>query len=367
MERGKRIATVLVFFVILWGFLLTFFLLPDASLSHSERRKLAQRPTPSVEGILTTDYMQELESYAQDQFPLREEFRAVKAGFGVQILGQRDSNGIYLANGSAVKIEATLKPDDILYGADKINEITAQYLQGMKVYCAIIPDKHFFAAEAFARPSLDYDALLQLFTERLDGVLYLDLRDSLSLEDYYRSDAHWRQEALGPVRDTIATALGCEDRLPAMEHYRQNVLYPFSGVYRGQSALPVVQDNLVYLSSEATDSAVVSSAEQKGQILSVYAPEKIAGTDGYDVFLNGAQAILQIENPLAQTDKELVIFRDSFGSSLAPLLVDAYCSITLIDLRYVSSKSLGDLMEFSDQDVLFLYSTNIVNSGRLLR
>jgi hypothetical protein len=74
-----------------------------------------------------------------------------------------------------------------------------------------------------------------------------------------------------------------------------------------------------------------------------------------------------LENPLAETERELVIFRDSFGSSLAPLLLDGYRKITLIDLRYVSSSYLDKLITFDQQDVLFLYSVGLVNSGRLLR
>ena len=64
-------------------------------------------------------------------------------------------------------------------------------------------------------------------------------------------------------------------------------------------------------------------------------------------------------------DKELLLFRDSFGSSLAPLLVENYKKITLIDIRYMSSKLLGEFIEFGDQDVLFLYSTVVLNQNIL--
>ena len=89
--------------------------------------------------------------------------------------------------------------------------------------------------------------------------------------------------------------------------------------------------------------------------------------DGYDVFLHGAQAVLQIENPLAETDRELVIFRDSFGSSLAPLLLPAYKTITLVDIRYVASEYVGQFVDFHGQDVLILYSTTLINGAGVLR
>ena len=59
------------------------------------------------------------------------------------------------------------------------------------------------------------------------------------------------------------------------------------------------------------------------------------------------------------------MFRDSFGSSIAPLLVENYKKIILIDLRYISSKILGSYIEFKDQDVLFLYSTVVLNQNIL--
>lgn len=59
--------------------------------------------------------------------------------------------------------------------------------------------------------------------------------------------------------------------------------------------------------------------------------------DAYDLFLTGAAAFLILENKNNLGGRELVIFRDSFASSLAPLLMEGYSKITLIDLRYLSS------------------------------
>lgn len=364
--QKRQAAVIVVFFLLVWGFLLTFFLLPDAANSYSERRKLQQVPQMSAETVRSGAFAQDAERYAQDQFPLREVFRQAKARLNCGVLGQLDSNGIYLVDGSAVKMEWTLKEDEVRACAEKINEISARYLQGMQVYCAVVPDKHYYASALSGRPSLDYEKMITCFQEALTGASYLDLFDTLHLSDYYRTDAHWRQEALGEVRAVLAKALGIEDRLPPMDSYERQAGGDFSGVYRGQSALPMATDQLVYLDSPTLRAAQVTSAEQGGP-LPVYAPEKIRGMDGYDVFLHGAQAVLTIDNPLAQQKRELILFRDSFGSSVAPLLLDAYSRITLIDLRYVRSDYLHELISFADQDVLFLYSTGIVNSGRLLR
>ena len=86
-----------------------------------------------------------------------------------------------------------------------------------------------------------------------------------------------------------------------------------------------------------------------------------------DVFLSGAKSLLTIENPNATTDRELVVFRDSFGSSMVPLLVRDYAKVTLVDIRYLSSQLLGRFMEFNGQDVLFLYSTLVLNNSTTIK
>ena len=84
-------------------------------------------------------------------------------------------------------------------------------------------------------------------------------------------------------------------------------------------------------------------------------------------FLSGPQGIQIIENPKGPAGKELVLFRDSFGSSLAPLLVEGYSKITLVDLRYVFSHTLEQYVDFRDQDVLFLYSSLLLNNSLALK
>ena len=72
------------------------------------------------------------------------------------------------------------------------------------------------------------------------------------------------------------------------------------------------------------------------------------------MYLSGAKALVTIENPKAETGRELIVFRDSFGSSVVPLLVADYAKITLVDIRYIQPDMLGQFLEFHGQDVLFL-------------
>ena len=95
--------------------------------------------------------------------------------------------------------------------------------------------------------------------------------------------------------------------------------------------------------------------------------EKAAGNDPYEIYLSGPVSLMKIENPNAQTGKELVVFRDSFGSSLIPLLAEGYQTITLVDIRYIQSEFLSNFVDFTNKDVLFLYSTVVLNNSETLK
>ena len=71
------------------------------------------------------------------------------------------------------------------------------------------------------------------------------------------------------------------------------------------------------------------------------------------------QGVLTIENHSALQKRELVVFRDSFGSSLVPLLLEGYSKITVVDIRYISPQILGEYVDFTNCDVLFIFNTLI--------
>ncbi|MBR5217587.1 MAG: hypothetical protein IKV68_04430, partial [Oscillospiraceae bacterium] len=225
-----------------------------------------------------------------------------------------------------------------------------------------IPDKNYFLAEENGFPVMDYDALVQL-AQGIDGQ-YIDIFPLLSIDDYYRTDSHWRQERIVPVAQALCRAMGTETA--GADAYTPVSRDGFYGVYAGQSALRVEAETLTALVSPVTEAAVVKSVEHKTTI-PVYTWQDFEGVDPYDVYLSGAEAIVTMENPMADNKRELVVFRDSFGSSIAPLLLEGYSKVTLVDLRYIASDLLDNYVSFDGTDVLFLYSTALFNAGNALK
>lgn len=363
VEKASLLCVCLVWLCLCAG----AWFLPEKEISESERRPLGRFPELSWSTLIDGKFMSGFETYSQDQFPLRDLFRRGKALFHYYVAGQKDNNGIYLADGYAVKMEYPLNTESVKYALEKFRGLYDAYLkeQGSRVWYAVVPDKGYYLAERSGVPALDYDEMENRMQEGMPWAEAVDLRDCLSAESYYRTDIHWRQETLLNAAGKICRSLEIPE--PVEEDYTiSEIPVPFYGVYYGQAALPMSPETIRILESDLLNDCTVWNYETDSQG-SVYDRSKFDSRDLYDVFLSGPVSLLRIDNPNAQSDRELIVFRDSFGSSLAPLLVQGYRSVTLVDIRYLSSRMLDRFLDFHGQDVLFLYSVSVLNNSSTLK
>lgn len=364
MKKLRYIFTPVVFVLIVATLTLTLFISPDKDISEWERRKLQQKPEISLSSLSSGSFMKDFETYLTDQFPLRNTFRSIKAKFHFDVLRQKDNNGIFVVDGSAGKLDEKINTASVENFAKKLNALYDRYIENTncKAYFAMVPDKSFFMTENSLYPHYDYESLNGAVREKLDKFEYIEIKDLLSLSSYYNTDSHWRQEEIVPVANLIRKSFG----MPAVANLEKKGLGEFYGVYYGQSALPLEADSLNYLTNEELEGATVKSIEKDGET-KVYNLDKVDSPDRYDIFLSGAVSVLEINNPKGEKGRELIIFRDSFGSSLAPLLMPGFSKVTLVDTRYISPDSVGDYVSFDSQTVLFVYSSGMANSSYALR
>ncbi len=364
-EKMKNRVIVVVSIVLVYGFLLWGIFQKDGSLSVSERRKLTQFPKLSVETVLSGEFMEKFDKYTLDQFPLRDLFRRVKAYTSFYVLRQKDNHDIYLQDGHAIKMEYPLNEKSIEHAADRFSYVYDKLLAGKvnNVYVSLIPDKNYFAAADAGYLSLNYDDFVGKLTDRMPYAEYLDLFPVLSLEDYYATDTHWRQEKLRQTAVFLAQEMG----VTLSDSYTvKKAEVPFYGVYYGQSALPLPAEDIFYLEADWMQDCIVTDYETDRQ-MPIYTLEKLQGNDPYELFLGGPKSLISIENPNATTDKELIVFRDSFGSSLMPLLAEGYRKITLADIRYIQPDILAGFLQCEGSDALFLYSTSVINHSETIK
>ena len=365
--KAKNIVLVSLCGLFCFAFLLGLVFGGDELYSQSERRMLAQRPVLSLEGLRSGEFVEAARDYVQDQFPWREGFRRLKAVAARYGLGQRVVNGLYLENGHLCAAEEELNEAMLAHAGERFSWLYENCLEpaGCRVWFSIVPDKHYFLASEGNYRSLDYEALRGSMLAKTEYMEYIDLWLLLSAEDYYRTDSHWRQECLSDAAQALASAMGVE---LSADYETVTLDTPFYGVYAGQSALPAAPDRLCYVTNDVLEGCVVTSCDTGlAESIPLYDMDAAAGRDPYEMFVGGADALVTIENPAAATERELIIFRDSFASALAPLLAEAYAKITLVDIRYVQSAFLENYMDFDGQDVLFLYSTTLLNNSLALK
>lgn len=364
MEKSKRILVLGAFGLVIFGFAIAMLLLPDAELSFSERRRLAQFPAADAQSVYDSQFSGELEEYLLDQFPGRDAFRAVKALTALEVLGLSDNNGLYVRGRDIYKLEYPLKEGQVLLTAAKVCEIIAAHPEIGSAWYSIIPDKNYYSPARDEYPAIDYSRLVSLMGDNITSAKYIDIFNCLDADSYYSTDTHWRQEELEGVLERLSSAMDVP--YARFEDYEVKNAGSFTGILAGQAALSAGSEEMYYLSSAATCGVRATSTET-GEEIPVYDLAKFSGMEPYDLFLSGAQAIVTIENEDALTDRELVIFRDSFGGSLIPLMIDSYSKITAIDLRYAGSGVIDNYVDFEDADVLFIYSTMLINAGGILK
>ncbi len=359
-----------IFLIWFVGLFVIITLKPDKDISYTERRKLAAPPELTVSRIMDGSFMDRREKYLADQFPARELFRRSKALFDYKLLQKKQVHGIYVEDGQAGELFYEYDEKAVSHAGQRISYIVNEKLAASTcpVYYGIIPDKSYYIARQKGYPSVDYEKLMDCFEDSLMGageqMTQIMLWDLLSPEDYYTTDLHWRQEKIAKVAAVVAEALGAEAYSEAELSWKTRG--DFYGVYYGQAALPLAPDALFYGTNDRIEACQVFDP-LLGKTTGVYDYEAADGLDRYDLFLSGPKPLLIIKNPSSDTGRRLVVFRDSFASSLTPYLLKGYDEITLVDPRYFHPDLLEDYITFTDQDVLFLFYTGLLGRGYLFK
>ncbi|MDR0520109.1 MAG: hypothetical protein LBG82_08720, partial [Clostridiales Family XIII bacterium] len=354
---------------------------------------------------------------AADSFAFREGFRTIKAFTAFEIFRQTDMGGLYMDATGIGKFErideksfreSLRKLNAFAQGITKPIESMAGTTQHTRdgsfcaaaaaqkepslvcpnLYFAVIPDKSMYARHSY--PTYDPNTARRLLDDELQGFKVIDLTDALGAKDYYRTDLHWDQTRLSGVVAALNEEMkfgasgGLDGGVVSADGGGQSgneilTAGKWNGVYAGQLALPVPPDTMRYAENEAMRGASAKALDPNtGEMtpLPIYDKTALTGIDPYNFFLGGSQPLITIENPNAKQRRELYICRDSFGSSLAPLLIPYYSKITLIDFRYIDSRVLPQYVTMSSgqpaeqgkppTDILFLYSPEVLNQPTTL-
>lgn len=271
----------------------------------------------------------------------------------------------YIEDGAIYEKVGDINENAIKNNIEKINAVCEKYLNDNNIFFSIIPDKEYYLKDSittnFSELETSANSILNEKTE------YINIADTLSLGDFYRTDMHWKQENLQGTVEKIENSMKLNN--DSME-YEEKSLGDFYGSYYKEIENNVKADELIYFNNSVLENCKVYNLE-KNKEEDIYNLEKVEETKNkYDLFLSGATALTTIKNESAKTDRKLILFRDSFGSSIAPLFAEEYKEIVLIDIRYINYTILENYIDFDkykDADVLFLYSSRVINKSGIFR
>ena len=365
-RRGLAAAALCISLLLLLGAALSL-AGPEREYSENENRMLAGKPRVSLSAVLNGKFMQDTESWLTDRFLGRD--LLVRARTYLALLGgQTERNGVYIGRDRFL-FERPAGYDENRMAATlaAVNAAAGKW-KNVRCYMALAPNACEVLPELlpFAAPAPEQAAQIAAVRKGLPRVTVVDLlpalRNAPDREELYcRTDHHWTTRAAEIAFREIASAMALEGgddfvSYPVCNDF-QGTLASSAGFFHAADTITVtVPANLTY---------TVSYVEEKEERSSVFDLSKLAQKNKYEVFFGGNFAQIRMETD-ADSDRTLLLVKDSYANCLAPMLLPSFKTVIMVDPRYYR----GDLYRLSEReeitDVLWLYNVNTLLSDTSL-
>ncbi len=359
-----------VFFVLM---LAGYLLKPDTKFSELENRYLATMPKLSLKSLMDGSFEESFETYTAEQLPLRNAFIRLKSIIERAEL-KKENNGIILGSNGQL-FEKTLSYNRNL---ERNEDIIASFIEkaDRRIYFGIIPNSFEIQADRLPKgvPNVSEETEIEDFCRRLSGLKnceIIDIYDALKKHSgesiYYNTDHHWTTGGAACAYEKLCEAMGLAAVEP--EELEKNSVESFYGTYYAKyKGVGIQPDRIDYY--ETPELSYVNLSEGK-EYDGLYDMSKADTYDKYGLFMYGNPGEALISIPGNNTEKSLIILKDSYSNCLIPFLTYNYDRIRIVDLRYFGG-SLSELLK-SDEEADFLLLYNFMhfsedsNFYRLLR
>ncbi len=396
-----------------------YFIVPDKDVSNDENRALAKFPQLTLENLTSGKYFAGINDYMSDQFPFRSSFIKLgdnissalelkksgdgdethfivnagntSGGTGERLNGNENDFEDKLADGgyvtentgnSVIIIDKgcameyyTFRYTDLQEYAATLNKFSSS-LEGINVYSMIVP-----TASEFYLPDGLYDdahsqknAIDTVYSMTVPGVNRVDVLSGLTEITknpdnyvYYKTDHHWT--AIGAYEGYKAFCNSAKlDAVPLSDMVRERVEGDFFGSFLRLTKNEILTKNPDYVDyyipqAEIADVTAFVDADMTRPYDTELFVNPRDAENKYMVFLGG-------DNPLARiitnndTDRNLVIIKDSFGNALSPYFVSHYKNIYVLDPR-TATTNIVEFCEKNEIDDLIIetYAFSLSSNG----
>ncbi len=354
-------------FIVLWISAAVFNVVkPGDDFSENENRWLAKFPKFSAGDLIEGKFMSGVENYVNDRFIARDYWISMQSVLEY-MSGKRESNGVYICSDTLI---GSIDGPNHEYVAENIKAINNFIkVTGLPAELMIIPsasEVQSYKLPRFASP-WNQSAEIQMIYSNIENAVCIPISDVLKAHKYeyifYRTDHHWTTWGA-----YLAYKAYCEAVQLTPAEYRVNrVSDTFNGTLYSTSGVRFIKSDSIdaykYSGKARCD---ISNGVTVTSYDSIYFSEFLAKKDKYAYFLGQNQPAVTVYG--SGDGGKLLVFKDSYAHCMAPMLLENYSQVTLIDLRYVNKRfdSYFDINEFDR--VLFLFSIDsFVNFNDITR
>lgn len=338
-------------------------LVPSRNWSVLENRPLKEAYSLDWKQAASPGFAQEAEAVYADQFFGRTTLMhinyLVRRGLGQTVL-----NGVYLGQDMLFLVP---EEQDAMTAMKSVSSIsTFLHQTGLPGTLMVVPSAMNIEENrlpAYVSAAQERDILQQIVQNGAENVTVLDLEPVLQeVADeyiYYRTDHHWTTRGAGYGARALIQSAGME--FAADDFKMLQVSDSFQGTLASKTGSVGLQDDIFIAPSASQPEYVVTWADGT-RTASIYNTKALEQKDQYELFLGKNQSVIHIETA-GDSERSLLLFKDSYANSMIQYLLPYYGSITIVDPRYYADDLNSLTATYGITECAFVYSYDTFVSG----
>lgn len=340
--------------------------LPDKNFSAEENRLLQTMPKPSISSIFSGRFETKAESYAADQFMLRNMFIKIKSSFDTS-LGSTESNNVFMCKDNYLM--ENISKADAKKMENNYNSLAKlkQLYPNINMDFMLVPNAANIMSDKLPLFAVTEDQNKQMddFFKKIQsiGINPVDVRATFKknkeeIELYYHTDHHWTTDGAYLAYQDFAkkNKLNSNIKYDALA-----VKNDFRGTLASKSGFTNGLNDMIkiYLPKEGQNykNSVIFYSDTKEKTTEFYKLNNLKKKDTYTVFGGSNHPIYSIKTPVS-SQRKLLLIKDSYANSFIPFLSQDYREIIVIDPRYFFDDISEIIKANGITDILFLYNAN---------
>lgn len=343
------------------------FCMPQKSFSETENRYLTTLQKESISTFIDTSFQNNLTDMANDQFIERDIW--VKLSVSLQrAIGLCDINGTYLGKDGYYFeriLDSPLSENRYQNNLRFLEQFSAK--SQTNVTFLPVPSASTIMTDKLPKNAVLYNAknLYKQAENGLKNAKLLDIRPDMaksckSNQIYFKTDHHWTMEGA-----YVGYAAWCKlhkispkalewfsPKKVSKEFY--GTLYSKAPVFSAEPDIFMLPVKFPKTETLINEKKIDMFSDTKAYKYGIYDWSKLKVKDKYSVYFGGNFG--RIDNYINNnSNKKLLIIKDSFANSIIPFLAEHYQTITMLDFRYYNDSVIKLMQSEQFDEILILY------------